>query len=258
MQVVILCGGLGTRLREETVFIPKPMVQIGERPVLWHIMKNFASRGYKDFILALGYKGEVIRQYFYQYEAMNCDVTIDLSRRGEMIVHNAHNESDWRVTLADTGANALKGARLKRVEKYIEGDPFLLTYGDGLANVDIDALLAFHRSHGKIATVTGVNPAARFGELKVDGDCVTSFVEKPTQDSDFISGGFFVLKRRIFDYLDADDDCDLEIGALEQVAREGEMMVHKHQDFWACMDTQRDREYLNRLWDSGAAPWKVW
>lgn len=258
MQVVILCGGLGTRLREETVFIPKPMVQIGDRPVLWHIMKIFASYGYKDFVLALGYKGEVIRQYFCQYDLMNCDVTVDLSRRGGMIIHNAHDENDWRVTLADTGANALKGARLKRVERYVQGESFFLTYGDGLANVDLDKLFAFHRSHGKIATVTGVNPASRFGELKVNGNQVTSFVEKPEQGVDFINGGYFVLDRRIFDYLAVDDSCDLEVGALEQIAREGELMVHKHRGFWACMDTQRDRDYLNELWLSGAPPWKVW
>jgi glucose-1-phosphate cytidylyltransferase len=234
------------------------MVQIGERPVLWHIMKIFASYGYKDFVLALGYKGDVIRQYFYHYEVMNCDVTLDLSRRGEMIIHDAHGEDDWRVTLADTGISALKGARLKRLERHIRGDSFLLTYGDGLANVDIDALTAFHQAHGKIATVTGVSGVSRFGELKTNGDRVASFVEKPAQDSDFINGGYFVMSRRIFDYLSANDDCDLEIGALEQIARDGEMMMHKHQGFWACMDTQRDRDYLNGLWDSGAPPWKVW
>ena len=258
MQLVILCGGLGTRLREETAFIPKPMVQIGDRPVLWHIMKLYACHGVKEFILALGYKGDVIRQYFLHYDIMNCDVTVDLSRRDGLKVHNLHHESDWCVTLADTGASTLKGGRLKRVEPHVASDTFLMTYGDGLTDVSISELIRFHNSHGKIATVTGVNPLARFGELKIDGSRVTAFFEKPTQNRDFINGGFFVFSRRIFDYLSPSEECDLEVGALEAVAREGELMVFKHDGFWACMDTQRDREYLNEIWQRGNAPWKLW
>lgn len=258
MHVVLLCGGLGTRLREETVFIPKPMVTIGERPIIWHIMKYFQKHGHTDFVLALGYKGEIIRQYFVDYDSMNCDVTVDFSGKGEITVHSSHDEHSWKVTLAHTGATALKGSRLKRVEPHIRGDTFFLSYGDGVSDVDLAQLLEFHRSHGKLVTVTGVNPLARFGELKIDGDRVTAFSEKPVNDTDFINGGFFVLNRGIFDYLTTDDDCDLEVGALEAVARAGELMVHKHHGFWSCMDTQRDREYLNQLWQSEAPPWKVW
>lgn len=259
MQVVILCGGLGTRLREETEFRPKPMVNIGPKPILWHIMKIFASQGHTDFVLALGYKGEMIKDYFCHYELMNNDVTIELGKPESLCLHSAHDEAGWRITLADTGEKALKGARLKRVERYITDDPFLLTYGDGVADVDLQELVEFHKSHGRIATITGVNPAARFGELKVEGDRILSFHEKPAgPGKSLINGGYMVLDRRIFAYLSDDDQCDLEYGPLERLAAEGQLMVRRHAGFWACMDTLRDTEQLNRLWREGRAGWKVW
>ncbi len=259
MRVVILCGGLGTRLREETEFRPKPMVNIGSRPILWHIMKIFAAQGHSDFILALGYKGEMIKDYFLNYESMNNDLTLELGRPGHAQLHSAHDEAGWRITLASTGEKALKGARIKRVEKYIQDDTFMLTYGDGVSNIDLGALLAYHKSHGRIATVTGVNPASRFGELKLRGDRVESFLEKPeTAGPCLINGGFMVLSRRIFDHLTDDDSCDFEYGPLEDLARQGELMVYRHNGFWACMDTLRDTEHLNRLWTEDRAGWKIW
>ena len=258
MQVVVLCGGLGTRLREETEFRPKPMVNIGDRPILWHIMKTYAHYGYHDFVLALGYKGEMIKNYFCHYELMNNDVTIELGHPEKLCIHQCHEESGWRITMANTGEKALKGARLKRVQRYITGDTFMVTYGDGLADIDLHALVAFHRSHGKLATVSGINVASRFGELKVEGDQVVAFSEKPEVASGLISGGYFVFNRGVFDYVAEDDACDLEIGALEEIARSGQLMVYKHPGFWACMDTLRDMDYLNRLWVEGKATWKVW
>ena len=258
MKVVILCGGLGTRLREETEFKPKPMVIIGNRPILWHIMKFYAHYGFKDFILCLGYKGEMIKKYFYDYVLLNNDFTIELGNNKNIAVHSDHNEEGWRVTLADTGELALKGARLKRIEKYIDGPQFMVAYGDDLANIDINALLAFHRSHGKLATVTGINPTSRFGELRIKGDRVESFSEKPKEGQSLISGGFFVFNREFLDYLSDDDDCDLEIGALEKAAKDGQLLVYKHNGFWVYMDTIRDTEYLNKLWKENKAEWKVW
>jgi glucose-1-phosphate cytidylyltransferase len=262
MEVVILCGGLGTRLREETEFRPKPMVHIGGRPILWHIMKIFATRGHRDFVLALGYKGEMIKDYFLNYEAMNNDITIELGKPEQAQLHSCHEECGWRITLADTGAKALKGARLKKVERYVKGETFLLTYGDGVADVDLDALLAFHKAHGKMVTLTGVNPASRFGELKIAGDRVERFNEKPEAvaagGAKYINGGYMVMNRAIFDRLGAEDSCDLEYGPLERLAEEGELMVYRHHGYWACMDTLRDTEHLNKLWDEGRAGWKVW
>lgn len=258
IKVVILCGGLGTRLREETEFRPKPMVNIGSRPILWHIMKYFSQFGCQDFVLALGYKGEMIKNYFYNYELMNNDVTIQLGQPENKCIHHSHDESGWKITLANTGEKTLKGARLKKVEKYITDDTFMATYGDGITDVDINALLAFHQSHGKIATVTGINPASRFGELKTKGDRVVSFSEKPQNGKNLINGGFFVFNRSIFDYLSTEDSCDLEVGPLEQIAMDGQLMVYKHRGFWACMDTLRDMEYLNNLWNDGQAKWKSW
>lgn len=258
MKVVILCGGLGTRLREETDFRPKPMVNIGSRPILWHIMKYFSQFEHKDFVLALGYKGEMIKNFFCNYELMNSDVTIELGQPEKISVHHSHDEAGWKITLADTGEKSLKGARLKKVEKYITAEVFMMTYGDGIADVDINKLLAFHKSHGKIVTVTGINPTSRFGELKTDGDRVVSFTEKPQNGEGLINGGFFVFNRSIFDYLSNDDFCDLEVGALEKIAKDGQLMVYKHRGFWACMDTLRDMEYLNKLWDTGQAKWKTW
>jgi glucose-1-phosphate cytidylyltransferase len=258
MKVVILCGGAGTRLREETEFRPKPMVNIGPYPILWHIMKYYSQFGCKEFVLALGYKGDMIKNYFCHYELMNNDVTIELGQPEKTCIHYAHDEAGWKITLADTGEKSLKGARLKKVEKYIVGDTFMMTYGDGIADVDIGKLLAFHEAHGKLATVTGINIASRFGELKVDGDSVETFSEKPQDGKGFINGGFFVFNRKILDYLTTDDLCDLEVGPLEQIAGEGQLMVYKHRGFWACMDTLRDMEYLNRLWANGMARWKIW
>ena len=258
MEVVILCGGLGTRLREETEFRPKPMVNIGSRPILWHIMKIYAKYGFTKFILSLGYKGEMIKEYFYHYEIMNNDVTLELGCPENIHIHQSHDENGWRITLANTGEKALKGARLKKVEKYVTGDEFMVTYGDGVADIDINALISFHRSHGKLATLTGINPASRFGELKINGNRVEAFHEKPETNSGLINGGFFVFNKGIFGYLSSDDSCDLEIGALEQIARDGQLMVYKHPGSWACMDTLRDMDYLNRLWNENKAFWKIW
>ena len=257
MKVVILCGGLGTRLREETEFRPKPMVNIGNRPILWHIMKIYSHYGFKDFILCLGYKGGMIKEYYYHYEFLNNDFTIVLGDNKNIEIHSNHDEKGWRITLADTGTEELKGTRLKRVEKYIDSDQFMVTYGDGVANIDITALLEFHRSHGKLATVTGISPASRFGELKINGNKVERFSEKPDTSSGLINGGFFVFNKSIFDYL-LDDECDLEIGPLEKIASEGQLMVYNHDGFWSCMDTLRDTEYLNKLWNENRAEWKVW
>jgi glucose-1-phosphate cytidylyltransferase len=260
MKVVILCGGLGARLREETEFRPKPMVNIGSRPILWHIMKIYAHYGYSEFILALGYKGEIIRDYFYHYEIMNNDITMELGKHEVFQMHDCHNEVGWKITLAETGERTLKGGRIKRIEKYVTEDTFMLTYGDGIADIDINELLRFHFAHGKIATLTGISPAAQFGELKTEGDRVKSFREKPLnmQNRGLISGGFFVLNRKIFDYLTEDEACDFEFGVLENLAQNGELIVYRHKGFWACMDTLRDMEKLNRLWDEGKAKWKIW
>jgi len=258
LQVVILCGGLGTRLREETEFRPKPMVNIGSHPILWHIMKYYSQFGCKDFVLALGYKGEMIKNYFCHYELMNNDIAIELGRPERTYIHYAHDEAGWKITLADTGERALKGARLKKVERYITGDTFIMTYGDGIADVDINALLAFHKAHGKMATVTGISPDSLFGEFKTDGDRVEAFREKAKNSDRLASGGFFVFNRAIFNYLTTDDSCDFEIGPLEQIANEGQLMVYKHRGFWACMDNLRDVEYLNKIWNDGQAKWKIW
>ncbi len=258
MKVVILCGGLGTRLREETEFRPKPMVKIGTKPVLWHIMKIYAHYGFKDFVLCLGYRGEVIKEYFYNYEIHNEDFSVRLGEQKKIELHSSNNKLDWRVSLVDTGEQALKGARIKRVEHLIDGDEFLLTYGDGVANIDIARLLDFHRKHGKIATVTGVRPPSLFGELQVRGEKVELFAEKPQTSTGLISGGFFVFSRRLFSYLTNDDACDLERGPLERLAHEGQLMVYDHRGDWACVDTYRDLQHLNHLWNANQAFWKVW
>jgi glucose-1-phosphate cytidylyltransferase len=258
MKVVILCGGLGTRLREETEFRPKPMVGIGGKPIIWHIMKIYAHYGFKDFILCLGFKSEMIKEYFYNYEVLNNDFTVELGNHKHIEIHSGHSEKGWRVTLADTGDTALKGARLKRIEKYIDGDQFMVTYGDGVAKIDINDLLEFHQSHAKLATLTGVRPLSRFGELAIEGKQVRQFTEKPQSGSGLINGGFFVFNRQIFDYLEDRDDCDLEYGPLEEIASQGELMVYEHDKFWYCMDNIRDMDYLNNLCTQGKAPWKVW
>lgn len=258
MEVVLLCGGFGTRLPEETEFRPKPLVTVGERPILWHIMKVYSLFGHTDFILSLGYKGWMIKEYFFNYQLRNCDFTVKLGEPAALEVHRHHDERGWQVTLANTGALTLKGARLKRIERYVKGDTFMLTYGDSIGDIDIESLVAFHRSHGKLATVTGINPTSRFGELATDGDRVSHFAEKPKSAHSLVNGGFFVFERGIFDYLTTDEGCDLEVGALERVAEAGQLMVYRHAGDWACMDTARDRDYLNDLWRRDEAFWRRW
>ncbi len=258
MKVVILCGGKGTRLREETEYRPKPMVEIGGRPIIWHIMKTYASYGYNEFVLCLGYKGNMIKEYFLNYEAMNNDFTIKLGDHNKINIHNNHDENNWMVTLINTGEEAQTGARVKRVEKYVDGDTFLLTYGDGVASVNIDELVQFHRSHGKIATMTGVRPSSRFGELVLDNNRVVRFNEKPEVMEGLVNGGYFVLDKKAFDYLDKNDDCVLEKSPLERLASDEQLMVYPHHGFWQCMDTYREMELLNRLWKDNNAPWRVW
>ncbi len=258
MKVVIFCGGIGTRLKEETTYRPKPMVYIGNRPILWHIMKIYEYYGFTDFVLPLGYKGEIIKDYFSHYELMNNDVTIELGNPKNIHIHNGNRELTWKVTLVDTGEKTLKGARLKRVRKYVTDKTFMLTYGDGIADINIDKLLDFHFSHGKVATVTGVNPTARFGELKINGIQVKSFQEKANDNNSLVSGGFFVLNQEIFDYLNEGENCDFEYGPLEKIASQGQLMVYKHERCWACLDTYRDMEYLNSLWNDNKAFWKIW
>ncbi len=257
MKVVILAGGFGTRLGAEGQLTPKPLVPIGGRPILWHIMKVYAHFGFTDFVLCLGYKGEMIKRYFREYELLQSDFTIELGS-GRTITHSRHGQDDWRVTLVDTGLRTLKGARLKRVEDYLDGDSFLLTYGDGVADIDLPALLSFHRAQGKVGTLTAVRPPSRFGELVVQTNHVQLFTEKPQASAGFINGGFAVFDRQFLDYLSREESCDLERGALERLAAEGELAAYEHPGQWACMDTLRDVDYLNALWDQGKAFWKLW
>lgn len=255
MKVAILCGGKGTRMREETEFRPKPMVEIGGRPLLWHIMNIYAHYGFKDFIICLGYKGNMIKQYFLNYEAMNNDFTIQLGNRASIQYHN-HSEADWLVTLVDTGLEAQTGIRVKKIERYIDGDTFMLTYGDGLSDINISRLLDCHKSHGKIGTVTGVHPPSRFGELVMKDNKVEQFSEKPQNMKGLINGGFFVLNRAFFDYLDDDEGCILEKKPLEKLAADGELVVYPHEGFWQCVDTYRELEVLNDMWRKSNAPWR--
>jgi glucose-1-phosphate cytidylyltransferase len=255
MKVVILCGGKGTRLREETEYKPKPMVEIGGRPIIWHIMCIYANAGYKDFILPLGYKGEALKEYFFHFKAMNSDFTADLAS-GEIQTHDSANGCDWRVTLADTGEDTLKGARIKRVAQYIDTDRFMVTYGDGVADVDIEKLITFHEDSGAVGTFTGVRLPSRFGAVSTDdAGAILSWQEKPVLN-EYINGGFFVFKREFLDYLREDEDCDLEKEPLERLAAEGKLNMYRHDGFWHCMDTYRDYMKLNALWDAGQAPWR--
>jgi glucose-1-phosphate cytidylyltransferase len=257
VKTVILCGGLGTRLREETEFRPKPMVQIGGRPILWHIMKIYDHYGFRDFVLCLGYRGDLIKEYFLFYEAMNNDFTICLGAKNQITYNGVHGEQDFRVTLADTGLETMTGGRVKRIEKYIDDEVFMVTYGDGVADLNVRALVDFHRAHGRLATVTTVRPISRFGVLDVDhSGRVVNFAEKPQSDA-WISAGFFVFNRKIFDYLSG-DDCILEREPLEHLVREGQVVAYRHNGFFFAMDTYREYKYLNELWESGQAPWKVW
>lgn len=255
MKVVILAGGLGTRLAEETTVRPKPMAEIGDKPILWHIMKTYSHYGFNEFIICLGYKGYMIKEYFSNYFLHNCDVTFDM-RTNDMCVHENVNEP-WQVTLVDTGAETMTGGRVKRIEPYVEGQPFMLTYGDGVSDVDVSALAAFHEAHGKIATITAVQPLGRFGALELSDDVVRSFREKPLGDGDWINGGFMVCNPGIFDLLDSDATV-LEQEPLRSLADDDQLRAFMHTGFWQPMDTLRDRMHLEELWASGAAPWKVW
>lgn len=259
MKTVILCGGQGTRLREETEYRPKPLVEVGGRPILWHILKTYSHYGHRDFVLCLGYRGNMIKDYFLSYEAMTNDFTICLGAQHAIQYHGAHNEQDFHVTLADTGMNAMTGSRVKQIERYIgDDDTFMVTYGDGIADIDIGALLDFHRSHDRIATVTSVRPISRYGLLDFDTrQQVLRFAEKPNDDG-WISAGYFVFNRRVFDYLSDDPATVLERGPLERLTQEGQLMAFRHEGFFFAMDTYREYLYLNELWDSGQAPWKVW
>jgi glucose-1-phosphate cytidylyltransferase len=258
MKVVILCGGKGTRLKEESEFRPKPMVTIGGKPVLWHIMKLYAHYGYNDFVLCLGYKGEMIKEYFLNYEAMNNDCTIKLGQQHSVKFHTGHEENNWTITLVDTGEEAQTGARIKRVERYIDTDSFMVTYGDGVANIDIPALVAFHKKKGVIGAITGVRPSSRFGELVVENNLVKKFSEKPQVHEGLINGGFFVFRKNFFSYLSSDDDCYLETEPLEKLTADKELCVYSHAGFWQCVDTYRELSLLNSLWNSPTPPWKVW
>ncbi|HMF77211.1 MAG TPA: glucose-1-phosphate cytidylyltransferase [Bryobacteraceae bacterium] len=258
MKVVILCGGLGTRMREETEFRPKPLVDVGGHPILWHIMKTYAHHAFRDFILCLGYRGDMIKDYFLNYEAMNNDFTICLGKKAEIRYDDHHEEQDFKVTLADTGADSMTGGRLKRVAKYlVNEDRFMLTYGDGVSDVDMNKLLDFHLSHGKIATVTTFRPISRFGILDINpANQVQNFIEKPKSDA-WASAGFFVFEREIFDYIDGDQSI-LEREPLERLAAAGELMAYHHDGFFFAMDTYREYQLLNDLWKAERAPWKTW
>jgi glucose-1-phosphate cytidylyltransferase len=255
VKVVILAGGLGTRLREETEFRPKPMVEVGGKPVLWHIMKLYAHYGFLDFVICAGYRGSMIKEYFLNYEALTNDFTIQLGSRKDIAFHGAHLESDWAVTVVDTGAETPTGGRVKRIEPFVDEPTFMVTYGDGLADVDVGALLAFHRAHGRLATLTAVQPVSRFGILDLAPDgTVEAFREKP-RSLDWVNGGFFVFERGVFDYLC--DDHVLEQQTLEGLTRDGQLVAYRHDGFWQPVDTYRELNLLNGLWAKGA-PWRCW
>lgn len=255
MKVVILAGGLGTRLSEETVLKPKPMVEIGGKPILWHIMNIYSVHGFNEFIIALGYKGEIIKEYFLNYYHHKSDLVVDL-KIGKVSTTNNGFES-WLVHLVGTGLKSMTGGRLNRLKEKLKKETFMLTYGDCVSDIDIKKLLEFHKSHGKIATVTAVRPAARFGGLRFDGNTVVEFKEKPQTGEGWINGGFFVFEATVFDYLHGDDTI-LERTPLENLAKDGQLMAYKHEGFWQCMDTIRDKQLLEELWGSGKAPWKAW
>ena len=256
MKVAILAGGVGSRLSEETVEKPKPMVEIGGRPILWHIMRHYHHFGHKDFVIALGYKGEQIKKYFVDYCAINGSLTVDLRER-KVINHDEIESLDWRVQLVDTGMSTATGGRIKRLRNHVGNETFMLTWGDGVSNVDIRSLLDFHRSHGKLATLTAVHPVARFGHLELEGDTVSEFSEKPQTKQGWINGAFFVLEPQVFDYIEG-DDTQWDYEPMMNLARDGQLMAYKHTDFWQCMDTLRERKLLEELWASGKAPWRIW
>lgn len=260
MKVVILCGGRGSRIRDANELLPKPMLPIGGKPILWHIMKLYAHHGFDQFVLCLGYRGWLIKEFFLNYSAMTNDVVVQLGQKRAVAIAGDRNEESWNVTLAETGEAADTGGRVIAVRKYLENDDlFLLTYGDGVADVDIGELVAFHRSHGKMATVTAVRPPGRFGELGIAGDVVSEFNEKPQASGGFINGGFFVCDaRRVWKYLDGGPLTVLEQDPMRRLAADGELVAYRHAGFWQPMDTLREYTMLNEMWDSGRAPWKVW
>ena len=255
MKVAILAGGHGTRLAEETEIKPKPMVEIGGRPILWHIMMIYANFGYKNFVIALGYKGEVIKKYMVDYRSLCGNITVNLSN-GQYKYHEGDG-LDWTVELIETGLHTQTGGRIKRLAPYVRNETFMLTWGDGLSDVNIDDLLAFHRSHGKLATLTAVRPPARYGHLEMNGDAIREFSEKPQTGEGWINGAFFVLESGVFDYIEG-DDTQWEKEPLENLAKDGQLMAYKHKSFWQCMDTLREKHILENYWNSGNAPWKLW
>lgn len=257
MKVVILAGGFGSRISEESHLRPKPMIEIGGRPILWHIMKIYSSYGFNDFVICLGYKGYYIKEYFAHYFLHEADVTFDFRMSNQQYIHNTHAEP-WKVTLVNTGVETMTGGRVKRVQPYIGNEPFMLTYGDGVSNVDISALVAYHKAHGKLATVTSVQPSGRFGALELtEGNQVQGFQEKPQGDGGWINGGFFVLQPEVFDYIEGDSTI-FERAPMENMAKDSQLVAYKHYGFWQPMDTMRDRELLESLWAQGKAPWKLW
>ncbi|MCR4925390.1 MAG: glucose-1-phosphate cytidylyltransferase [Clostridiales bacterium] len=258
MKVVILAGGRGTRISEESHLKPKPMIEIGSNPILWHIMKYYSHFGYNDFIICCGYKGYIIKEYFADYYLHRSDITFDFSRDNEMIVHNNVAEP-WRVTIIDTGLNTQTGARIKKIQKFIGNEPFMLTYGDGVSNVDLDKLVEFHKKNGKYATMTAIQPGGRFGVLDISkGNKIERFTEKSKEDGGWVNGGFMVLEPQVFDYLDDDPNLVFERSPLENIAKDGQLMAYKHKGFWQCMDTLRDRILLEEMIEKNEAPWMVW
>jgi len=257
-KVVILAGGMGMRLKEETEYKPKPMVQIGPHPILWHIMKIYMHYGFNDFIICLGYKGDTIREYFLDFERFNNDFTLEFGNKVNIKTHKTSVKDKFKVTLVDTGMDTMTGGRVKQIRKYIDSDNFMLTYGDGLANINIKELFNYHLQQGHVGTVTGVHPESRFGELIIKENMVSAFSEKPQIKEGYISGGFFVFKKKFFDYLEKHEDCFFEREPLRQITKEKQLNVFKHEGFWAAMDTYKDVKFLNDLWEQNKASWKVW
>mgnify|MGYP001499462289 CR=1 FL=1 len=258
MDVVILCGGKGTRLSEETSLCPKPMVEIGGKPILWHIMSMYSYYGFNRFILALGYKSQYIKEYFFNYKKTISDFSLTLDPISKPEYFNFPKEKNWEIVCIDTGLETLKGARVKRIENYLKSDSFHLTYGDGVGDIPIDLLLDFHKAHGSLATITAVHPPSRFGEMNIVNDTVTNFQEKPQMDKGYINGGFFIFEKNIFSYLSSDKNCDFEFGPLQKLAVEKKLKAFKHNGFWQCMDNVRERDYLNDLIKNKNAPWVKW